>query len=104
MAKKIIGNSESKIIAETITISGEISSPNQATTKQYVDSVSDRKYVHHQSFSSRYWNIIHNLGKKPNVTVVDSADTVCIGEIEYISDNEINISFGYEFSGKAYLN
>jgi hypothetical protein len=104
MAKKIIGNSEAKVIAETVTISGSISNNNQAATKEYVDSVSDKKYTHNQIASSTIWNITHNLNKKPNVTVVDTGENVCIGEIEYISDNELKITFTYEFSGKAYLN
>lgn len=104
MIKRIIGNSESKVIADTVTISGEINSNNQAATKEYVDSVSDKKYTHNQISSASTWNIIHNLNKKPNVAVVDSGDNVCIGEIQYISDNEIKIFFNYEFSGKAYLN
>ena len=50
------------------------------------------------------WVITHNLGKNPSVTVVDSANTVVIGNIEYLSDNELVITFAGAFSGSAYLN
>lgn len=104
MAKSIVGNSSTEVIAEKVTLTQEPTSATDATTKNYVDSVSDKKYTHNQIASSTIWNIVHNLNKKPNVTVVDSGDNVCIGEIQYISDNVINIVFNYEFSGKAYLN
>lgn len=50
------------------------------------------------------WSIIHNLGKFPSVTVVDSGGTVVDGNVNYIDDNTIEIEFSFSFSGKAYLN
>jgi hypothetical protein len=38
------------------------------------------------------------------VTVVDSAETVVYGEIQYINKNNLRIIFSAEFAGKAYLN
>ena len=65
---------------------------------------SDSNYVHTQMIPSSEWDIIHNLGKKPSVTVVDSAENTVFGEIRYIDENEVKIIFQSEFSGKAYLN
>lgn len=61
-------------------------------------------YIHNQLLASSEWIIRHNLNKYPNVTVVDSGGSVVLGEISYISENEIKISFQGAFSGKAYLN
>jgi hypothetical protein len=47
--------------------------------------------------------INHNLGFKPNVTVVDSAGTIYEGEITYTNPNSLTVSFSAAFSGKAYL-
>ena len=70
-----------------------------------VSSVSgDKHYTHNQTSSLSTWSITHNLGKFPSVTVVDSANTVVVGEIEMININEIEITFSAGFSGKAYLN
>jgi|TARA_R110000744_G_scaffold348596_1_gene454176 hypothetical protein len=70
-----------------------------------VSSVSgDKHYTHNQTSSLATWPITHNLGKFPSVTVVDSANTVVVGEIEMININEIEITFSAGFSGKAYLN
>ena len=65
---------------------------------------SDSSYVHTQMVPSSEWDITHNLGKKPSVTVVDSADNAAFGDVRYIDDNEVKIIFQSEFSGKAYLN
>jgi hypothetical protein len=60
-------------------------------------------YAHTQNTTSNSWHIVHNLGFKPNVTVVDSAGTIVEGEITYTNLNEITISFITAFTGYAYL-
>jgi hypothetical protein len=64
----------------------------------------DKNYVHYQNSPSATWTIIHNLGKKPSVTVVDSADEIVYGEVQYDSDNQVTLTFAGAFSGKAYFN
>lgn len=64
----------------------------------------DLSYIHDQIASSKTWIITHNLGKFPSVTVVDTANNVVVGSIEYISESQLIVSFTAEFSGKAYLN
>lgn len=64
----------------------------------------DKFYEHVQSASSATWNVTHNLGKMPSVTVVDSAGTKVIGEVEYVDDNNVTLKFKATFSGKAYFN
>jgi len=65
-------------------------------------------YIHTQSVTSNTWNINHQLNKFPSVTVVDttvSADGIkVIGDIEYVDNNNITITFVHEILGKAYLN
>lgn len=61
-------------------------------------------YVHNQLTATERWEIQHNLGRRPSVTVVDSGENVVIGDITYLNDNEIVIDFMAPFSGKAYLN
>ena len=60
-------------------------------------------YEHTQGAVSSSWVINHNLGFKPNVTVVDSAGTIYEGEITYTNSNSLTVSFSQAFSGKAYL-
>jgi hypothetical protein len=67
-------------------------------------TISISGYVHNQMSPSITWNIFHNLGKFPSVSVVDSAGTIVYGDITYIDINNISLSFSAPFAGKAYLN
>lgn len=61
-------------------------------------------YEFEQVSASSRWEIKHNLGKHPSVTIVDSAGTEVIGDVQYIDNNNIIIEFSGSFTGKAYLN
>lgn len=61
-------------------------------------------YIHDQMSSADTWTINHNLDKYPSVSVVDSAGSLVIGDVQYISRNALVVTFIGEFSGKAYLN
>lgn len=50
------------------------------------------------------WNITHNLGRYPSVTVVDSQGREFKGDIIYLNDNLLSIEFTVPISGTAYLN
>lgn len=64
----------------------------------------DAHYAHIQSTPEAVWEVTHNLNKKPTITVVDSADTMVMGEVEYINNNSVRLTFAGAFSGKAYFN
>lgn len=54
--------------------------------------------------SGTIWEIEHNLGKYPSVTVVDTANNVIYGEILYIDTNNVKVTFSADVTGRAYLN
>ena len=64
----------------------------------------DKSFVFTQTGPQTTWNITHNLGKKPSVTVVTDTDTVVIGDVQYTNDNQLTITLSSANSGKAYLN
>lgn len=64
--------------------------------------LNDRK-IHTQSSPSSTWNVTHELGGRPSVTIVDSAGTVVVGDVVYNSNTSITVSFSAPFSGFAYL-
>ena len=64
----------------------------------------DANFVFTQGIPSATWNITHNLGKFPSVSVVDTADQLMYGDTEYFNENSLTITFSAPFSGKAYLN
>ena len=65
---------------------------------------SDKHFEYVQDVPSATWEIEHNLGKEPSITVVDSAGTMVEGDCEYVNANKVILSFSSAFSGKAYLN
>jgi len=73
-------------------------------TSASLDIVEDKNFVFIQNTPSALWAIQHNLNKYPSVTVSDSADSVVVGDIEYIDANKLLITFSAPFSGMAYLN
>ena len=61
-------------------------------------------YLHDQGVPSSIWTVVHNLDKRPSVTVVDSAGSDVTGNVSYIDDNELTITFNASFTGQAYIN
>lgn len=60
-------------------------------------------YRFSQGSPSAQWTITHALGGYPSVTVVDSAGSVVIGEVTYLSATDIVLDFSAPFAGEAYL-
>lgn len=78
---------------------------NTGTVEEFLSSIgADKTEIYNQQIPSTEWLITHNLGKYPSVTIVDSGDSVVYGEIEYLSNNQVRLSFTAAFAGKAYLN
>ena len=57
-----------------------------------------------QGVAATTWNIQHNLGKFPSVSVINNNNIVINGEVTYINNNNVQLNFSAGFSGKAYLN
>ena len=64
----------------------------------------DKTFEYTQVSPSVTWNIQHNLNKFPSITVIDTLDTVVVGQYEYIDNNNVTLTFSAGFAGKAYLN
>jgi hypothetical protein len=79
----------------------EITSTNVQAAIEEVRAKS--KYVHNQISASTTWSVAHNLKFYPNVSIVDSALSHVMGEVTYIDENNLTVSFTSAFSGKAFL-
>jgi len=66
-------------------------------------ALSGNRYVFDQSVAATTWTIVHNLNTFPGVVVIDSAGTVCEGEVDYSDNTTVVVSFNSPFGGKAYL-
>ena len=75
-----------------------------ASLLPYALLASTGTYTFTQNTPLATWTITHNLGKFPSAVVVDSAGNVVEGDIDYVSANQVVISFTGAFSGEAYLN
>lgn len=61
-------------------------------------------YTHVQAVASATWTIVHSLGTYlGGITVVDSAGTAVVGDVSYIDDSTVVITFAAPFTGTAYL-
>ena len=61
-------------------------------------------FIFTQGAPATVWNIQHNLGKFPSVSVINNNNIVINGEVTYIDNNNVQINFSAGFTGKAYLN
>lgn len=100
------GDSQSISVSSTSTSSIAVSKPsvNVAVTGVIASSSGDKNYVHDQASPNSTWTITHNLNKRPAVSVVDSAGTQIICDVQYDSDNQVTLTFDDSTAGKAYFN
>ena len=61
------------------------------------------EFVFEQSTPSDTWNIVHGLNYHPNVVIVDIDGNLVNGNIKYLSNTTIQITFVLPFAGTAYL-
>jgi len=61
-------------------------------------------YTFVQNTPQTVWTITHDLARFPSTVVIDSAGNIVEGDVDYISANQLVISFTGAFSGEAYLN
>jgi hypothetical protein len=69
---------------------------------QGLDALSVSKR-HTQSSQQLVWTITHNLGFAPNVTTTDINGGIIEGDIDYVNDTTITVTFSEAYSGYAYL-
>lgn len=79
----------------------EITSTNVQDAIEEVRSRSRFEFI--QSAASSTWNITHNMRFFPNVSIVDTALSNVIGEVEYLTENSLRVTFSQSFAGRAYL-
>lgn len=83
----------------TVSSSGVQGIQGEAGTPGAIGGV----YLHTQGVALATWEINHNLGYYPNVSVVDSADRLVFTSIEYLNQNTLRVLASGAFSGKAFL-
>jgi hypothetical protein len=76
------------------------------TTNTYIHTAyqSDLSYTHTQVASVTSWNIAHNLGKRPAITVTNGAGREVKASVTHTDANNAIAYFGKAYSGVAYCN
>ena len=64
----------------------------------------DKDFVFTQAVPSATWTIQHNMNKLPAVSAVNNNNMIVYGNVVYVDNNNLTITFSGGFSGKAYLN
>lgn len=66
-------------------------------------AVGDKNFI--QAFTSQTTvTVTHNLGKRPAVTIIDSANDECEGDVVHTSINQLVVTFSASFSGTVICN
>lgn len=87
-------------------IIAQVKSPNGITVEvpKINGTGGDKTFIFRQRAPSSTWRIVHNLKKFPSVSIVDSGNNIVMGDVKYIDENTLTVSFTSGFSGTAYLN
>jgi hypothetical protein len=64
----------------------------------------DKNFVFTQAVASATWTVQHNLNKFPSCTMVLSTGQQGYGDVTFIDENNLTITFAGAESGKAYIN
>ena len=73
------------------------------------DNAGDKTFIYDQAVPATTWGdpitgVYHGLNKFPSITVVDTGDSVVIGNYTYVDNNNVILEFSAPFAGKAYFN
>jgi hypothetical protein len=60
-------------------------------------------FSYSQATPSASWIVTHNLGKRPSVTVLDSAGFEVLADVEHASLNAVTITHGAAMTGSAHM-
>ena len=64
----------------------------------------DKNFVFTQAVATSTWSVQHNLNKFPSCTMVLSTGQQGYGDVTFIDENNLTITFASAESGKAYIN
>ena len=94
------------VTLENYTSNGVISLDGYYIFSEFVDanSAGDKNFVFNQAVASATWTVQHNLNKFPSCTMVLSTGQQGYGDVTFIDENNLTITFASAESGKAYIN
>lgn len=94
-------NSVLKISVDLLTSNGTITDDQTVVISS---SVAVDRHYRTGVMDGDIWQIEHNLGKFPSITVVDTAKNVIYADVTYNDLNNVTITFASSVTGYAYFN
>lgn len=67
----------------------------------YEDTSGDKSYTHTQTVAATTWTVIHNMGRKPSVEIVDSTGVLVSAEVLHLDNNTTQINCSPALAGVA---
>ena len=98
-----IGSTSSSTVVDVNAASVGPQGPAGPTGPAGAAGASGGFFTFTQASPASTWTITHNLGYRPNISVIDSAGSQVEGEAVWTSTNSLTITFSGAFSGVAYL-
>jgi len=94
------------VTLENYASNGVISLDGYYIFSEFVDanSAGDKNFVFNQAVASATWTVQHDLDKFPSCTMVLSTGQQGYGDVTFIDENNLTITFAGAESGKAYIN
>ena len=94
------------VTLENYASNGVISLDGYYIFSEFVDanSAGDKNFVFNQAVASATWTVQHNLNKFPSCTMVLGTGQQGYGDVTFIDENNLTITFAGAESGKAYIN
>lgn len=78
--------------------------PTSLAVVTLVNTYGDKYQQFTQSTPENTWVILHNLNKRPSVTITNTSGEVIEGQVTYNTNSQITINFSTPISGNAELN
>lgn len=100
---KVISKTQKIIVQANDSISIVNAGPPGPPGIPGVAGVSGSSYRHEQSTALSVWDVVHNLGFRPNVSAFDSFDAPMDGIVTHIDNNHLTITFLSPVGGEAEL-
>lgn len=103
---RVIDGIKEKVVNVDVSVAENkvtLTSPEAFTGGFLAVSKTQGNYTHQQTLPADEWLISHNLGKYPVVVIADNEGFVQMGTIQYLSLNQVRVTFENEISGFAYL-
>ena len=92
------------VTLENFASNGVLAVDGHYIFSEFTTTSGDKNYVHPQNVASATWTVQHNLNKFPSCTMVLSTGQQGFGDVTFIDENNLTITFASAETGKAYIN